>query len=261
MLSKVPSLSTVSPFEITSPGPGATAAGVSSHVIDDALCSRVMDQMARAHGIGLRDDLMFSGAFEMLASGRDDGLREAMKAGSPTAGKNLSQRSPPSIAEILKPIEDRGLTFELSVCDELEFLEKSSFTPWSRGLDTLKWVRRVPVYREESGPGQKRSAWDLHQQLVIDRIKPRCEGLPANGCALVAGSNGWAVVFKDAQGQLNTLARKGICDKRADVPVLSKNSPGGRSAPASDALFRIIALPQPRWALAVAHPATEERAA
>lgn len=225
----------------------------SGHVIDDALCQAVMDRMAQGHRADASDVALFAGAFEMLASGRDDALALALK-GQPAASGRYEP--PPSIAEILKPIEDRGLCFELSVCDRQEFLESSSFTPWSRGLDALKSVRRVPT--AEPGPGKGKLTWGRKQQIhrwVVEDLTRRCRALPANGCALMVGSNGWAVVFKDSANRMCTLARKGVGSEASNVPVLSRDegAPAFVTQPASDALFRVIGLPgSPKWAMAVA---------
>ena len=72
-------------------GGGVPAA--SAHHIDGRLCGSVLDLLMQGHRLKVPDSELFAGAFEMLATGRDDGLHEAMKRASETAGGGATCRS------------------------------------------------------------------------------------------------------------------------------------------------------------------------
>ena len=249
----------------------------SGHRIDTRHCHRVLDLLTQGHRLKVPGTELFAGAFEMLATGRDDALQEAMKRASSTAASARRPAEPPrSIAEVLKPIQDRGLDFELRVCDEFDFLKSGTYTPWSRGLHLLKSVTRIPTLPHAAGNAKVSDAEEkrrlqrqfehrlqLQLQARSDDIARRCEALPANGCALVFGPNGGAVAFKDEACRLSTMALRGVIDPALNVPVLTRNDaamPGPGSA--TEELHRIMLMQgNQKWAIAVARPLSTERSA
>ena len=254
------------------------APDAAGHRIDARHCECVLDLLTRGHRLKVPGIELFAGAFEMLAAGRDDALQEAMKRASSTTASARRQAGPPSsIAEVLKPIQDRGLDFELRVCDDLHFLKDSNFTSWSRGLDSIKSVTRIPTLPRAAGGNAKVSSAEekrrqrlrlesrLQRQLEArsDDIVQRCEAMQANGCALVFGPNGCAVAFKDEACRLSTMALRGVGDPALNVPVLTRNDaamPGPGSA--TEVLYRIMLMPySQKWAMAVARPLNAERSA
>ena len=150
----------------------------------------------------------------------------------------------------------------MRVCDDLDFLLTSEFTPWSRGLDSLKSVIRIPTPPREPRDAGPRRGLDLLLLRSHDVVR-RCDALEANGCALVFGPNGCAVVFKDHACRLSTMALRGVGDPIRNVPVLTQNDAAMSALqPATEVLHRVMLMPgSAKWAMAVARPVDGESTA